>query len=102
MKAKTCPHCDYTYSTMEYLKRNFLWSPVWKSKKCINCDKPYKPAIIRRFIIAIGFVIVLILYINLLSYLGVGSVLKWILMVPFMFFVFWLFSNFEIFKTIEE
>ena len=102
MKAKTCPHCNYTYSTMEYLKRNFLWSPVWKSKKCINCDKLYKPDITRRFIIALSIAIGLILCITFMRYLGLSSILQYVLLIPYMVFVFWLFANFEIFKPSEK
>ncbi len=54
MKIRTCPHCNYKYSTGEYIKK-ILFKLVFSEWDCKNCGKKISFDFGRRVIVALCF-----------------------------------------------
>jgi len=54
MKVRTCPHCGYKYSRIDYVKKLFL-KTIWSKWDCPKCKQEITFDNIRRFILALVF-----------------------------------------------
>ncbi len=51
MKVRTCAHCGYKYSRIEYVKR-LSFKTIWSEWNCPNCEKKITFDNMRRLLLA--------------------------------------------------
>jgi len=99
MKVRTCPHCDYKYTIIEYLKSFFITTR--SELKCINCESYIKVDFSRRVIIAVVFLLLIIATNVIVDYFELNSIL-WVFIVlayiPGTVYIF----TFDTFKKVKE
>ena len=54
MKIRTCPHCGYKYSRIDYVKK-LLFKFIWSKWGCLKCEQEITFDNKRRFFVAISF-----------------------------------------------
>lgn len=99
MKARTCPHCNYQYSKIEYFKLQFM-KFTFSEWKCKNCKREISYNFKRRAFVALfsGFWFILLYYIK--SSLEMTPLI-WVVLLVSLVFGQGLIFTFEAFKKVD-
>ena len=102
MKTRTCPHCGYQYSRIDYIKKVYF-KFSGNSWECLNCKQKITIDMKRRFLVAITFGLWFIILNTAKSYLDVDmDTLMWIIFV-FIFLIGSIFIfTFDTFKKADN
>lgn len=79
MKIRTCPHCGYQYSRIDYVKKLFF-KFIWSKWSCLKCGQEITFDIKRRFFVAISFALWL-LTVNIVKNYFTMDLILWVLVV---------------------
>ena len=83
MKIRSCPHCNYKYSIIEYISK-ILFKFIFSEWNCRNCNNKITFDSKRRVIVALcfgGFYIIIFAILEALKYVITMTPLVWIIMI---------------------
>jgi CXXC-20-CXXC protein len=100
MKARTCPHCDYQYSRVEYLKLQFA-KFSFSEWNCRNCKQNITFSFKRRALIALFNGLWFFLFYYLKSHLEM-TLLIWIVFLLVFILGLCFLITFEGFKKVDN
>lgn len=101
MKVRTCPHCGYKYSRIDYVKK-LLLKTIWSKWDCPKCKQEITFDNMRRFILALFFGIWIFLLNMTTSHITLDSIKVPLYFAALILGSFFIFSFDTFTKTINR